>query len=95
MLSRCLMTVGVITIVLVMFSCSGTPPAYKQTLLDRNWGRSYETVRYMQIVDPDAEKNLDPVLGLDGNAANHNVKKYRETFKEKGQKEIVNIIKLQ
>jgi hypothetical protein len=89
------MIIGIIMITLVMFSCSGTSPTYKPSLLDRNWGRSYETARYLQIVNPDAEKNLDPVLGLDGNAANHNVNKYRETFKEKGQKEIVNIIKLQ
>ncbi len=95
MLSRCLMTVGIITIVLVMFSCSGTNPAYKQTLLDRNWGRSYETARYMQIVDPDAEKTLDPVLGLDGSAAEYNVGKYKDSFKEARPKEIVNILKLQ
>ena len=95
MLSRCLMTVGVITIVLVMLSCSGTTPAYKQTLLDRNWGRSYETATFLQILNPDAEKNLDPVFGLDGNAANHNVNKYRQSFKETEQREIVNILKLQ
>ncbi len=95
MLSRCLMIIGIIMITLVRFSCSGTSPTYKPSLLDRNWGRSYETARYLQIVNPDAEKNLDPVLGLDGNATNHNVNKYRQSFKETEQREIVNILKLQ
>jgi hypothetical protein len=95
MLNKYLMIIGIIAITLVMFSCNGTHSAYKPTLLDRNWGRSYETARYMQIVNPGAEKNLDPVLGLDGNAANHNVNKYRQSFKETEQREIVNILKLQ
>jgi hypothetical protein len=89
------MIIGVITIVLVMFSCSGTTPAYKPTLLDRNWGRSYETARYMQIVNPDADKNLDPVLDLDGTGAAYNVGKYKESFRKAEQKQIVNILKLQ
>ena len=95
MLSRYLMIIGVITIGLVMFSCSGTTPAYKPTLLDRNWGRSYQTAIYNQMVNPDADKNLDPVLGLDGSAAEYNVGKYKDSFKEAGPKEIVNILKLQ
>jgi len=90
MLSRCLMIIGVIAFTMAIFSCSGATP-----LLDRNWGRSYETANYLQVVDPDAEKHLDPVLGLDGTAANHNVRKYRQSFKESEQKEIVNILKLQ
>ena len=90
MLNRYLMIIGVIAITLVVFSCSG-----KQTLLDRNWGRSYETARYMQIVDPGAEQNLDPVLGLDGTGAAYNVGKYKESFRKAEQKEIVNILKLQ
>jgi hypothetical protein len=89
------MIIGIIVITLVIFSCSGTPLASKPTLLDRNWGRSYETARYMQIVDPDAEKNLDPVLGLYGTASEYNVGKYKTSFKKEGPKEIVNILKLQ
>jgi hypothetical protein len=78
-----------------MLSCSGTTPTHKETLLERNWGRSYETVNYMQLLNPDAEKNLEPVVGLDGNASDSNVDKYRKSFKEEGQQEIVNILKLQ
>jgi hypothetical protein len=89
------MIIGIITIVLVMFSCSGTTAAHRETLLDRNWGRSYQTAIYNQMVNPDADKNLDPVLDLDGTGAAYNVGKYKESFRKAEQKQIVNILKLQ
>jgi len=95
MLKRCLIIIGIISIMSVMLSCSGTTPAHKQTLLERNWGRSIESMRYMQMLNPEADKNLDPVLGLDGNASDHNVNKYQESFKETEQKESTTILKLQ
>jgi len=95
MLTRCLMIMGIVAIMLVMLSCSGTTPSHKETLLERNWGRSYETANYVQLLNPDAEKNLDPVVGLDGNASAYNVDKYQESFKETEPQEIVNILKLQ
>jgi hypothetical protein len=95
MLSRCFMIITIITSTLVMFSCSGTTPAHKQSLLERNWGRSFETASYLQVVNPDAEKNLDPISGLDGTASQHNVDKYKTSFQKPEPKEIVNILKLQ
>jgi hypothetical protein len=79
----------------MMVSYSGTTPAHEQSLLERNWGRSLESMRYMQMVDPEAGKNLDPVEGLDGNASENNVNKYRQSFKETKQKESTTILKLQ
>ena len=64
-------------------------------MLDQNWGKSYETAKYNQILNPEASKNLDPVLGLDGQAAESNVEKYRDSFKETSRHETVNILKLQ
>ena len=77
---------------LVVF-CIGCSP--KNTPLDNNWGRSYETAKYRQIVDPEASQNLEPVVDLDGQAADANVEKYRDTFKERRRQETVNILKLQ
>jgi hypothetical protein len=79
----------------VVLSCSGTSPAPENSLLERNWGRSFESMRYMQMVDPEAGKNLDPVLGLDGNASNHNVHKYQKRFKETEQTPSTTILRLQ
>lgn len=51
-----LVTVGI-------FGCA------QQSLLDENWGRSFESARYNQILNPEAGKNLEPVVGLEGPAA--------------------------
>jgi len=64
-------------------------------LSDQNWGRSYQTAKYNQILNPDAGKNLNPVEGLSGNAAENSVEKYNDSFKEKSKQETVNILKLQ
>ena len=92
MLTRCLSLIGIISIISVVLSCSGTQ---KESLLERNWGRSFESINYMQMVDPEAGKNLDSVLGLDGNASDHNVDKYRKSFQTTEQKESTTILKLQ
>jgi hypothetical protein len=67
----------------------------RESLLDKNWGRSYEAAKYNQILNPDAGKNLNPVEGLDGVASENAVNKYDESFKEKKGSEVTNILKLQ
>jgi hypothetical protein len=42
MLTRCLILIGIISIMPVVLGCSGTTPTSEQTLLERNWGRSFE-----------------------------------------------------
>ena len=66
-----------------------------ETRLDRNWGRSYEAAKYNQMLNPDAGKNLEPVEDLDGTAAGNNLDRYRDSFKERQESEVVNILKLQ
>jgi len=95
MLTRCLTLIAVIIVMAVVLSCSGTTPVSENSLLERNWGRSFESMRYMQMVDPEAGKNLDPVLGLDGNASNHNIDKYQKSFQETEQTESTTILQLQ
>jgi hypothetical protein len=67
----------------------------QESLLDKNWGRSYESAKYNQILNPNAGKNLDPVMGMDGVAADNSVNKYDQSFKEKSSSEVTNILKLQ
>lgn len=95
MLTRCLILIGIISVMPLAFGCSKTAPIDEQGLLMRNWGRSLEGIRYMQMVDPEAGKNLDPVLGLDGNASENNVNKYQESFKDQQQQQSETILKLQ
>ena len=50
--------------------------------VDKNYGRSVKDARLNQILDPEAEKNLEPVTGLDGKAAQASIEKYRKTFEQ-------------
>jgi hypothetical protein len=67
----------------------------QEGLSEQNWGRSYETAKYNQILNPEAGKDLKPVEGLSGVAAENSVETYDSTFKEKSKQENVTILKLQ
>jgi hypothetical protein len=93
------LTLDVVAFTLIASSiigCSGSSDLLqRETLLDQNWGRSYEAAKYNQILNPDAGQNLEPVMGLGGVAAENSVNKYDQSFKEKQQTEVTNILKLQ
>lgn len=55
---------------------------YRQAQIDANFGRAYETARFSQILNPEAENNLDPVMGFDGTAAENTIDKYQKDFKK-------------
>jgi len=67
--------------------CSSSGPVYEETLLDKNWGRSVETAKYNQILNPDAGKDLTPIEGLSGQAAENSVQKYENSFKKETKQE--------
>lgn len=48
--------------------------------LDENWGKSFDSARAGQTLNPEASDNLDPVEGLDGQAADKQVDQYRNNF---------------
>ena len=81
MLKKSLIIVGIIAAVSFISACSGT-----DTLSQRNWGKSYETAAYNQMLNPDADENLKPVDSLDSQAAKNSHKKYRDSFKTKSAK---------
>jgi hypothetical protein len=95
MLKKCFSIIGIIAAASFISGCSGTTQFQRESMLDRNWGRSYETSIYNQMLNPDADKNLEPVLGLEGAAAEYTIYKYKDSFKEAETKEMVNILKLQ
>jgi hypothetical protein len=66
-------------LITVLCSCNsvyfgGTPN------MDENWGKSFESAKADQTLNPQASDNLDPVEGMDGQAADNQINKYRETF---------------
>lgn len=66
-------------------------PVKKMSRLELDYGTSYRLAVYGQILNPDAEKNTEPVTGLDGQAAEVIIDKYRKSF-EKPKKDPVYIL---
>jgi hypothetical protein len=60
-------------------------PLQQESLLDQNWGRSFEAAKHNQTLNPDADKNLAPVEGIDGPAAERIMREYTEGGKQKPQ----------
>ena len=60
---------------MVIAGCAGP------SMLDENWGRSVETARFNQTLNPNAGENLEPVKGLDGHSADNALEAYRQSFK--------------
>lgn len=57
-----------------------TAAAWDQSRLKLDYGTSFKLAKFGQIANPDAEKNLAPVTGLDGQAAESVIGKYRKGF---------------
>ncbi len=86
--ARCLIVIGVIAALSV---CSGCQGMKRETMLDRNWGQSFESAKSNQILNPESGQNLDPVVGLDGHAAESALGTYRKGFEANGSEKAYNI----
>ncbi len=63
---------GVIT--LLMAGCAGP------TRLELDYGTSQELVKMNQTLNPDADQNHEPMMGMDGEAAKNSHNYYRANF---------------
>ena len=48
--------------------------------LAMDYGTSHQLARFNQILNPQAEKNLEPATGFDGHAAQAAIERYRKGF---------------
>jgi hypothetical protein len=53
--------------------------------VEMDYGTSFKLSKFNQTLNPDAEKNLDPVVGLNGQAANKVMDKYNKEFEKPAQ----------
>jgi len=60
---------------MAVFGCAGSHN-YRETELDKNWGRSFESAKHLQILNPEAGRNLEPVVGLVGPAEEITMERY-------------------
>lgn len=84
--------ISVFTIIVGLFLFTGCSKDFQsETLLDRNWGKSFETAKQNQILNPEAGKNLAPVVGMDGQSEEKIIEKHEQSFEREPPKEIYNV----
>ncbi len=66
---------GWIAFLFLLMSCAASR-------LETDFGTSTRLLKINQIENPEAEKNIEPVYGLDGEAAQANTERYREGFEK-------------
>ena len=76
MWSRGSIVISLIATFVILLGCSTS----RLDKLDENWGRSLEEAKTNQILNIEAQKNLDPVVGLDAQAGQNVMEKYRQSF---------------
>ena len=59
----------------ILAGCAGNA-----SLVEQEWGTAYKLTIANQTLNPNAEKNLEPVYGLDNKAAEKVVNKYNKEF---------------
>ena len=85
-----------LSIVLVLVACLflliGCGKDFQsETLLDKNWGKSFEAAKQNQILNPEAGKNLEPVVGMDGQSEEKIIEKHEQSFEKEPSKEVYNV----
>jgi hypothetical protein len=75
MIKRCFILSGWIALLFLLTSCAASR-------LETDFGTSSRLFKINQIHNPEAEKNVEPVYGLDGKAAQANTEKYWEDFEK-------------
>jgi hypothetical protein len=90
MVKKHLIVILVLSVGLLFFtSCS--KEYRKETKLDRNWGKSFEAAKQNQILNPEAGKNPEPVVGMEGRAAEKIIERHEQSFEDDPKKEVYNV----
>ncbi len=69
--------INLLVIVLLLGGCTGFSGR-----LENDYGNSQRLAIANQTLNPEAEKNLEPVYGIDGNTSTIIVKRFRDSFTE-------------
>jgi len=91
MLTKRFLVTGAIAALSLFLGCAPTHHSMEETLLDENWGRSFEEAMDNQIINPHPQKYPATVVGLDGEAAQRNVAKYHKSFEKEAPQSVNNI----
>ena len=67
---------GFVALSFISLSCAGPGR------LETDFGTSSKLMKVNQVWNPEAEKNIEPVTGFDGKAAQANIEKFRKDFEK-------------
>lgn len=76
MIKKSFILCSLIVVLSILTGCAGE----SFSRVERDYGSSFREAKFNQILNPEAGKNLEPVYGLDGTAAQKNVNKYQKDF---------------
>ncbi len=85
MRKACFVLIGLAVISLIIVGCAGPSRS------EMDYGTSFKLAKFNQTLNPQAEKNLEPVTGFDGNAAEATIERYEKGFREKSQPPVYSI----
>ena len=83
MLNKIIKIISGAVLAVGIFGCAQHPVIQAESQLDKNWGRSFESARYNQILNPEAGKLPEPVEGLEGPAAERIMEGYMKSGETK------------
>jgi len=69
-------------VIMGLIACAVWLSGCASTRLEIDYGTSHKLSKMNQTLNPDAEKNLSPVEGIDGQAAQAAVDNYRKSFEK-------------
>ena len=69
-------------VIVGLIACAVWLSGCASTRLEMDYGTSHKLSKMNQTLNPDAEKNLTPVEGISGRAAQATVDKYNKSFEK-------------
>jgi len=75
MKQKIIILAGLCAALIVMMGCG-------PSRVEMDYGTSYQLQKFNQALNPEAERNLEPVAGMSGTAAQSNVDKYEKGFEK-------------
>ena len=77
-MKRFFVFIGLLTLVFHFGSCVRD----RSSRVEKDFGTSFRLAKENQQLNPEAAKNIDPVTGFDGKAAQATLDKYRKDFEK-------------
>ncbi len=83
MLRRYIAIVSSALFIIGFFGCARNSAYHAESKVNKNWGRSFESARYHQTLYPEAAKNQEQVVGLDGIVVERVMRNYVQGYADK------------